>query len=126
MASTTQTSSDTILYNVICIDCYQVLIPVTNTPLWWKAKQISEKGALGALACTGEECGCKRKPSKHEPDAPFRVFGYSMDCIDFDVPFQTFTSAIRQMRACQRNFDIVFIQGVSRRVEKALEDRPRR
>src|SRR5581483_1293270 len=104
-------------YNVHCIACNTVWQPGVRSSLWWQAKRRSEKGKTDALHVSGEECGCVKK--RHDPNAPFRVFGFNDMCEDFDIPFYSFTAAVRKYRELKRWSD-VFIEGVSPKVEAVL------
>ena len=106
-------------YNVYCIDCGSVFTPAFKSPLWWQAKQKAEKGYLDALCVSGGKCGCCAK-KQHEPNAPFRVFGYTMDCENFDYARHTFVGAIRKFLELNCCCNTVFIKGVSASVERKL------
>jgi hypothetical protein len=119
MTTTVPTSEATpTRYNVVCGSCGQVFTPAAKSALWWKAKKRDEKGFLDAHQCTGEECGCVQK--RYRPDAHFRVFGYTDDCRDFDIPFDTFVDAVQKYRELRRSC-VLFIEGVSDKVKQELE-----
>ena len=105
-------------YNVFCRSCDLVWQPGFKTPLWWRAKQYADSGKLDAISVSGEECGCIEK--RIESDAPFRVFGYDGMCCDFDIPLPTFVSAVKRYIAHAKAGDILFITGVSPRVQERL------
>ena len=111
------TIDDSTKYNVACLACGGVWQPAPGTPLWWKAKQRAAKGYLDAVHVPGEECGCAKKRSQSE--APYRVFGFTDDCREYDIPCTTFVSAVRAFIA--RKYDTVFISGVSAAVEQRLQ-----
>ena len=108
-----------IVYNVVCSDCSQIFQPRPRSPLWWKAKQAADSGRLDAICISGEECGCVKK--EYLPDAPFRVFGYTDMCEDFNVPCTTFVEAVKLYRRLDKEGCIVFITGVSDVVEDKLK-----
>jgi hypothetical protein len=105
-------------YNVCCHSCERVFSPRIGSDLWWKAKKRAEAGYLDAHTISGEECGCVEK--RFEPDSPFRVFGYDMGCVDFDIPCHTFMSAIKTALRHKRAGDVVFITGVSYHVSNMV------
>lgn len=105
-------------YYVYCMDCGQDFSPAYMTSLWWQAKKHADHGYLDALLISGTKCGCKKKPS--QPNAPFRVFGYDDLCVDFDVPHNGMIEAMKMYLECSRTGCVVFIKGVSRRVERRL------
>lgn len=104
-------------YNVQCIVCSSVWSPLPKSPLWWAAKKRDEQGYLDALGVSGERCGCIKTP--REPNAPFRVFGSDM-MQDFDVPFYSFTKAVKAYWGLKGHVDDIYISGVSPKVEKHL------
>lgn len=106
------------MYNVVCSHCGGIINPSEGSPLWWKARQKELEGFLDAAHCTGEECGCVEP--RREPNAPIRVFGYDYDCDDFDIPFYSFTKAVRKFREFQSHGFVVFITGISDRVKHAI------
>ena len=107
-------------YNVYCMDCGQVFQPLIKSALWWKAKKRSDEGYIDALSVRGKDCGCIEE--KREPNAPFRVFGYTEECRDFDYPFQKFTEAVTTFRELNNDaFLTVFITGISPSVEHVLK-----
>lgn len=81
-------------YQVVCIGCGQVWSPAVRSPLWWKAKKRAEQGYLDALCVSPQECGCK--PEVREPDARYRVVGYTDMCDDFDLPFHSLVKAAQK------------------------------
>ena len=107
-----------VLYNVECMNCGAVWQPQVRTPLWWRAKKRDEAGKLDAAGATGEECGCVKPIC--EPNAPFRVFGYDMMCVDFDFPFYGIIDALKAFKKLHEDGDIVFISGVSDAVVEKL------
>ena len=109
-------------FNVECLDCGTVFSPKIKSPLWWRAKKKADKGYLDALVIRGEECGCEEAPFKAQPNAPFRVFGYDMECHDFDKPFNSMIEAMRTFIRLNNGPDVVFISGVSRAVQERLYD----
>ncbi len=113
-------------FNVVCIECGNAFVPEARTPLWWKAKQHNDRGVLSAMACSGVECGCIKERYVYKPEAPFRVYGYTIECDDYDVPFDTFAGAVKQYLHCKQNCDNVFISGVSSVLQKHLDLMPRR
>lgn len=104
-------------YVVVCSECGQDWEPLVRSPLWWRAKKKADKGYLDALYVSGKDCGCVKEC--YHPDAPYRVIGYNWDCIDFNIPCNTFVEAIQAYR--RHKMDTVFIKGVSKTVEDALE-----
>jgi hypothetical protein len=114
---TTVVVSD-VRYNVHCVACGAVWQPQSNSPLWWQAKRRAEKGFLDALHVDAEKCGCVTPRARSE--APFRVFGFDDMCRDFDVPFATFTAAVKGFIDANRYGCTVFIGGVSKKVERKL------
>ncbi len=107
-----------IRYQVVCENCGQVWEPAVKTSLWWRAKKRDEKGYLDALWVSGTECGCI-EPVVH-PEAPFRVFGYDDMCHNYNIPCWSFLQAVKLFRKYDRSGDIVFIKGVSPKVEDRL------
>lgn len=105
-------------YVVTCSECGQDWEPLVHSPLWWRAKKKSDKGFLDALHVSGYDCECRKRP--YRPDAPFRVTGYDDMCSDYDIPFDTFFTAVTAYIARKRMGDVVFITGVSRAVEEKL------
>lgn len=106
-------------YNVCCVDCEAVYQPLVGSPRWWEAKQKAESGKLDALYIDGETHGCKSVAIL--PNAPYRVFGYDSMCSEYDMPLGTFVEAAKAFLDAQRHGDVVFIQGVSPRVEERLK-----
>ncbi len=102
---------------VVCRSCGSIWSPAFESPLWWAAKQRADKGFLDAYNCSGEQCGCIEKPAKS--DAPYRVFGYTGLCEDFDIPCKTFADAVRTYRKFET--DMVSITGVSVAVKNKLQ-----
>jgi hypothetical protein len=112
-------ATDETVYNVECMACGSVFTPTVQSTLWWKAKKRAER-YLDALHVTGEECGCVKK--RRDPDAPFRVFGYDGFCQDFDIPFGTFTAAVKKFAELTRSGEfVVFIDGISEAVRRKIE-----
>jgi len=111
-------TNENVSYNVVCENCGCIWQPQFHSALWWKAHKRAQEGFLDAYRATGIECGCEQ--ARHRLDAPLRVFGYTMDCQDFDVPFNSFTAAvqffIKNRRTCE-----VFIEGVSESVKDRLQ-----
>src|SRR3984957_17649397 len=103
-------------YNVHCVACDAVCQPPPKSPLWWQAKQRVEHAFLDAWHVCGEKCGCVKQ--RVRPEAPFRVFGYDDMCRDFDIPFATFTAAVKEFMDANRYGCIVFIEGVSENVRQ--------
>lgn len=112
---TTTTADTEVRYNVCCMDCGQSWQPEVRSPLWWRAKQKADEGYLDAVCVLGEECGCV--PEKQEPDARYRVFGYTDDLCDFDVPHRSLDGAVRAYLAtAQANvLGETFLSGVPER-----------
>lgn len=105
-------------YNVECTHCGQVL-SVSEGPLWWRAKKAAEGGRLDAISVSGVECGCKR-PTLN-PDAPYRVFGFTDEGREYDSPFDNFVAAAKAFREAIKFGETVFIHGVSPAVKDRLE-----
>ncbi len=105
-------------YNVECMDCGQVF-SVSEGPLWWSTKKSSDEGRLDAIGVSGVECGCKR-PVRN-PDAPYRVFGFTDEGREYDTPFETFVTAVKAFRDIWNLGGTVFIKGVSPAVEDQLK-----
>ena len=106
-------------FNVHCHDCGSVWLAVPQSSQWWRGKRRKEQGYFDAVGVSGEECGCV--PVVQEPDAPFRVFGYEDTGKEFDVPFHTFTKAVRALiNAKKAGLMDVWISGVSPKVEQRL------
>ena len=105
-------------YNIECMDCGQVF-PVSKGPLWWRAKKASDGGRLDAISISGVECGCKR-PVRN-PDAPYRVFGFTDEGREYNTPFDTFVAAAKAFRDRWSYGETVFISGVSPAVENQLK-----
>ena len=107
-------------YAVRCISCEAVFTPGVRSPLWWQAKKYAEAGYIDALPISGENCGCCPKEEKSDPNAPYRVFGYDDIGNDFDLPFHSFTEAAKTCRDLNSSLCVVFISGVSSKVESRL------
>ncbi len=105
-------------YNVYCEKCNQIWQPVVHSTLWWKAYKRSEEGFLDAYCATHIEHGCEQEIS--HPEAPFRVFGFTDDCQDFDIPLYSFSEAIKAFKR-HRDSCTIFIEGVSQRVQNYLQ-----
>lgn len=105
-------------HNVECIDCGHVST-VTDSPLWWRAKKASDGGRLDAIGISGVECGCKR-PIRN-PDAPYRVFGFTDRGREYDTPFNTFVAAVKAFRDRYNLGETVFIKGVSPAIADKLK-----
>ena len=107
-----------VVYNVVCMDCGAMFTPPFKSPLWWQAhKRAEEEKFLDALHTSGKKHGCDRTKS---PNAPIRVFGYTIWSDDFDVPFKTFTEAVKYYLDEARHGSVVMIAGVSVVVERKL------
>jgi hypothetical protein len=112
---TTKKVADVTQYNVYCRACGAIFQPELRSPNWWRAKKRADQGYLDAVEISAEQHGCwEAKRPRRDPDAPFRVLGFNCLCEDFDIPFGTFVSAIKEFKD-RRNFglDTVFITGVS-------------
>ncbi len=109
-------------FNVHCRSCGAVWTPGFRSPLWWQAKHSYETlpERLDVLHVSGKECGCVEPLS--EPNAPYRVFGFTDDCQDFDVPFTSFTKAVRAYLKEYRAGLDVWIDGVSLDVRRRLDE----
>ncbi len=105
--------------NVQCIDCGSLWTAEEGSPNWWRAKRHIEEGHVDAVAIDGEVCGCVKKSLP--TDAPFLVSGYNDLCEDFEIPCTSFTEAIKTYREMDDGLSVVFIKGVSRKVESRLE-----
>lgn len=105
-------------YNVECVECGHVST-VSKDPLWWRAKKAADTGRLDAISISGVECGCQQ-PVRN-PDAPYRVLGFTDEGSKFDEPFDTFVAAVESYRAGVRLGETVFIKGVSPAVADRLE-----
>lgn len=113
---------DTTRYNVFCQRCGSVWQPELKSPLWWQAKRLADTGRLDALCVSPQKCGCVQSRQQDNPKAPFRVLGYNGFCEDFDIPFQTFTDAVRNYIELNRtNAFVLCIKGVSGRIQDRLE-----
>jgi hypothetical protein len=108
-------------YIVFCHKCGSTWIPTHGNPLWWMAKHHADKGYLDAACVSGEKCGCVQRLSK--PDAPFRVFGYNRFFEVFDIPCTTFVEAVKNFLRISSGGNVVYISGVSSRVQHRLEYR---
>ena len=106
-------------YTVGCLECGQYWQPAVGSRLWWKAHKLAETGRLDALHITGEECGCCKKTVN--PNAPFRVFGFSDMGEEFDVPYNSIVKAAQAFIASSRAGCVVFISGLSITAERKLE-----
>lgn len=106
-----------VVYNVMCMDCGTVFTPRSKSSLWWQAHKRANEGYLDALYVSAENHGCVVTRS---PDAPFRVFGYTMDAEDFDMPFNSFTAAMKCYIEMVNRRSIVCITGVSVAVKSRL------
>jgi hypothetical protein len=116
---TATTPQDQTRYNVVCKSCNNVLTPKYRSPLWWKAKQRADKGFLDAHYCTGIECGCEQE--RYKPNAPFRVFGYTDDCQNFDIPFDIWMLAVKKFKSMHDSGGyVVFINGISDTVRQKI------
>ena len=104
-------------YNVECRSCGQIF-NVNAGPLWWKAKKAADAGRLDAITVSGVECGCKRPVLN--PDASYRVFGFSDEGREYNTPCSTFTEAVNAFRDAFKSGETVFIKGVSRAVKERL------
>lgn len=105
-------------FKVVCIGCHSVWTPSARSRLWWKAQKRADQGYLDALPVTGQECGCVKE--KRESNAPYRVFGFDDMCVEFDMSFTSFTDAVKEYLYASRGLYVVFIQGVSLKVEARL------
>ena len=105
-------------YNIECTSCGCVST-VKNGALWWRAKKSSEEGRLDAIGISGVECGC-RLPVRN-PDAPYRVFGFTDQGQKYDTPFDTFVTAVKAFRDRLNFGETVFIKGISPAVEDQLK-----
>lgn len=105
-------------YNVECMNCEQVF-PVSEGSLWWRAKKAADHGRLDAIGISGVECGCKQ--TVREPEAPYRLFGYTDMGREYDIPFHTFVAVAKAFRERWSFGEDVFISGVSRAVEDKLK-----
>lgn len=112
--------TDTTPYTVVCIACGSVWNPPPQSPAWWLAKQRAEKNPnrLDASHVSSYMCGCEKKPYK--PEAPFRISGYNDMCENFDIPCSTFVEAVKKFLDASRHGSIVFITGVSDRLDWKL------
>lgn len=81
-------------YQVCCLYCGNVWLPQVRSSLWWQAKARSEQGYLDALPVQPTVCGCQKEII--EPDAPYRVFGYTDTCDNFDYPFASLVEAAKK------------------------------
>ncbi len=116
--SLSKSASPNPVYNVVCRNCYHLFTPIPRSQLWRRAAKYAEGNRLDAMTISGQECGCVEKI--REPDAPFRVLGYTDDLQNYDIPFRTFTGAVRGFRRKYKNGDTVFIKGVSEEVQWRL------
>lgn len=105
-------------YNLECTSCGGVST-VTTGPLWWRAKKAEIDGRLDATGITGVECGCQ-KPVRN-PEAPYRVFGFTDQGRQYDTPFYTFVEAVKAFRDRWNFGETVYIKGVSPAVEDRLK-----
>jgi len=105
-------------YNVECIDCGHVST-LSDGPLWWRAKKVSDSGRLDAIGIRGVECGCQQPVRR--PDAPYRVFGFTDEGREYNTPFDTFVVAVEAFRDRCNLCETVFIKGVSHAVEERLK-----
>lgn len=115
----TVTTREKPVYYVCCIKCGNAWQPSIGSAMWWKAHQRAQKGFLDAYHANAKECGCA--PERPCSNAPFRVFGYTSDCYDFDVPCYTFVEAIKAFRSYLQGMNVVFIEGVSDAVRQRIE-----
>lgn len=106
-------------YNVECVECGKVFTPGEKSSLWWMAKKHADQGYLDAVHVSGTQCGCVE--SLNFPEAPFRVFGFDDECREFNFPLSTFSDAVRQYLVLRRGLNVVFIKGVSQKVERRLD-----
>ena len=104
-------------YNVECRSCEQVF-SVNAGALWRRAKKAADAGRLDAITVSGVECGCKHPILN--PDAPYRVFGFSDEGREYNTPYSTFTEAVNAFRDAFMLGKTVFIKGVSRAVKEKL------
>ncbi len=100
-------------FNVACRACSYVWTPAARSPLWWRAKKWNDQGKLDAIHVSGEDCGCIEQKQQCKPGAPYRVFGFDDECREFDIPFTSFTDAVKEYRSASRSMCTVFISGVS-------------
>lgn len=107
-------------FNVVCGRCGQVWQPSVGSRLWRRAKRQFEKGYLSALTVSGEKCGCVPKAS--QPDAPYRVKGYTDDCRNFDRPHESFIAAVRDYLALNSD-PMLIVFFVNHRSESAVPSR---
>lgn len=108
-------------YSVSCLNCGAVFQPIVESPLWKEAKARIQGGAMDAMPILGTECGCVEK--QRRPDAPFRVYGYTDDCRDFDNTFDTALSAIRSYIRRSKSGCTVFINGLPRQLDDRVQQR---
>lgn len=50
----------------------------------------------------------------------YKVFGYDMMCVDYSYTFDSFIEAVKCFIELSRLPDVVFINGVSTKVEQAI------
>jgi hypothetical protein len=108
---------NTMHYNAECISCGCVQ-SVYGGSLWWKAKKNAERGYLDAIGISGVECGCERPLT--EPNAPYRVFGWTDDGHTFNRPHFTFVGAVRDYIDNNSYGAMANIIGVSQAVKERL------
>ncbi len=108
------------VYNVVCRNCNHAFKPTPRSPLWWQADRDAKDhpDRLDAMTISGEKCGCIKKP--RDPDAPYRVVGFTDLLEDFDIPFHNFISAVRCFRRANCGGATVFITGVCKQVKWRL------
>ena len=105
-------------FNVHCKSCGKVFQPNERSSIWWKAKKHHEEFFIDCKTITGEEHGCISKP----PDKPFKVSGYTINCVDFKYSFDSMVEAVKCFKELKKDlFNMVYITGLSHKVKQLVE-----
>lgn len=105
-------------FNIQCRSCGKIFQPEQKSSLWWRAKKHDEQFFIDVKTINGEEHGCLPK----RPKNPFIVFGYDMDCVNFEYGFNSMIEAVICFRKLKKDlFNMVYINGLSKKVQQLVE-----
>ena len=105
-------------YSIQCKTCGSIFKPTQKSSLWWRAKNHDEQFFIDCKTISGHEHGCLTK----HPKNPFIVFGYDVDCCDFEYGFNTMVEAIKFYKELKKDvFNLVYINGLSKKVQNRVE-----